>query len=210
MSIKNLDLKESEFDLDIEALKKDPQFQENLKLLEKEMRELNSIAKGYQLLDALLVTEAGEDRINDIFTFIVNSAFDKLAELLSSGESFDMSKPEDWATARAIYEHGIQRYSEDDQKGAKEIFLVLYHLIEEPELKDAMMIHAASVMAGHSFESFIDNIADVKQIDPNDATAFFITGFVQPTDILLQMYAKQVAEGKEMLKALQESKSSGE
>jgi len=40
-------------------------------------------------------------------------------------------------------------------------------------------------MAGHSFDNFIDNLADVSAIDENDPTAFFIKSFKQPNDILL-------------------------
>ncbi|WP_292663765.1 hypothetical protein, partial [Nitratifractor sp.] len=135
----------NEESIDLEALKKDPQFQENLKRLEEEMKAERSIAKGYQLLEAKLLMEADREAIDEIFTFIVNEAFERLAQTWSEGKKFDMSDPEQWATARASYEHGIQRYSENDSKGAKEIFLVLYYLITEEELRNAMMIHAAAV-----------------------------------------------------------------
>lgn len=193
-------------EIHVEELKKDPEFLANIKRLEKECKEEQSIAKGYQLLDAQLIIEAPEDEINEIFTFIVNAAFDRLAETLTSSKSFDMNDIEDMATARAIYEHGIQRYSENDKKGAKEIFLVLNYTMEDDDLKDAMMVHAAAVMAGHSFEEFIENLVDVSAVDENDPLAFFIQTFTQPTDILLNMFAKQVKEGKEELRVLKESK----
>ncbi|DAB39663.1 MAG TPA: hypothetical protein CFH81_05380 [Sulfurovum sp. UBA12169] len=189
-------------EIHIEELKKDETFLANLKMLEKEMVDENSIAKGYQLLDANLIIEAGEDDINEIFTFIVNTAFDKLAENLSIQKAFDMNDPEDLATARAIYEHGIQRYSENDKKGAKEIFLILYHTVNHQALKDAMMVHACAVMAGHSFDDFIENLVDVDAVDVQDPLAFFIQTFTQPTDILLTMFAKYVQEAKEELKVL--------
>jgi len=195
----------NEEQIDLEALKKDPQFQENMKRLEEEMKAERSIAKGYQLLDAKLLMEADEEEINEIFTFIVNEAFDRLAQTLTEEKKFDMSDPEQWATVRAIYEHGIQRYSEKDDKGATEIFLILYYTVPDEELRNAFMVHAAAVMAGHDFESFIENLADVKSINPNDATAFFITSFVQPTDILLQMFSKEVAEGKALLAKMEEN-----
>ena len=190
-------------EVDIEALKKDTDFLENLQRLETEMKAENSIAKGYQVLDAKLVIEAEEDDINEVFTFIVNSAFDKLSDYLTEPRKFDMAEPEDWATVRAIYEHAIQRYSENDKKGAKEIFLVLHHMVVVDELKDAMMIHACAVMAGHSFEEFVENLADVDGIDPEDPMAFFITTFTQPNDILLAMFAKYVKDGKEELRVLE-------
>ncbi|HIP61540.1 MAG TPA: hypothetical protein EYG98_03195 [Sulfurovum sp.] len=190
-------------EIDIEALKKDSDFLENLQRLETEMKAENSIAKGYQVLDAKLVIEADEDDINEVFTFIVNSAFDKLSDYLTEPRKFDMAEPEDWATVRAIYEHAIQRYSENDKKGAKEIFLVLHHMVVVDELKDAMMIHACAVMAGHSFEEFVENLADVDGADPEDPMAFFITTFTQPNDILLTMFAKYVKDGKEELRVLE-------
>ena len=195
-----------EQEIDIEALKKDENFIADMKKYEEEMYSEKSIAKGYQLLGTKLAIEASEDEINEIFTFIVNQAFDVLAENLTAHKGFSITDPEDLATARAIYEHGIQRYSENDIKGSKEIFLVLHHTIEDDDLKDAMMIHACAVMSGNSFEKFIEDLADTDNIDENDPTAFFIKDFKQPTDILLNMFAKYVQLGKSDLKVLEESK----
>jgi len=194
-------------EIHVEELKKDPEFLANIKRLEEECKNEESVAKGYQLLDAQLVIEAPEDEINEIFTFIVNTAFDRLAEYLSEHKSFDVqNNVEERAIARAIYEHAIQRYSENDKKAAKEMFLVLYHTIDHKGLKDAMMIHACAVMAGNSFDNFIEDMVDVSSIDETDPLAFFIQTFVQPNDILLTMFAKYVEEGKNELKVLEESK----
>jgi len=194
-------------EIHVEELKKDPEFLANIERLEQECKAEESIAKGYQLLDAHLVIESSEDEINEVFTFIVNTAFDKLAAYLTEHKSFDViNNVEERAVARAIYEHAIQRYSENDKKAAKEMFLVLYHTIDYEELSDAMMVHAAAVMAGNSFENFIEEMVDVSEVDPNDPLAFFIQTFVQPVDILLAMFAKYVNQGKEELKILEESK----
>lgn len=193
-------------EIHVEELKKDPEFLANIQRLEIECKEEESIAKGYQLLDAQLIIEAPEDEINEIFTFIVNTAFDRLAEKLTTSQSFDMSDAEDLATARAIYEHGIQRYSENDKKGAKEIFLVLNYTIEHTGLKDAMMVHAAAVMAGKSFEDFIENLVDVEEVDAHDPLAFFIQTFTQPTATLLAMFDTEVKQAQEELQVLDESK----
>ncbi|SFV70930.1 hypothetical protein MNB_SV-13-1544 [hydrothermal vent metagenome] len=196
-----------EHNIDIEALKKDENFIKDLKKLEDEMKSEGSIDKGYQLLGAKLAIEASEDEINEIFTFIVSRAFDILAEYLTTNRGFNMQDPEELATARAIYEHGIQRYSENDIKGSKEIFLILYYTIEDDELKDAMMIHACAVMAGNSFEDFINNLADTSNIDESDPTAFCIKTFQQPNDILLTMFAKYVKLGESELRKFEESKT---
>jgi hypothetical protein len=192
-----------ESDIDIESLKRDENFINDLKRLEDEVKSQKSIDKAYKLLGTKLAIEASEDEINELFTLIVNQAFDVLADYLTQHKGFNLNNPEELATARAIYEHGIQRYSENDIKGAKEIFLVLHHTIEDSELKDAMMIHACAVMAGHSFDDFIANLADTTDIDENDPTAFFIKTFTQPNDILLTMFSKYVKLGKNELKVLE-------
>ncbi|MDD3591820.1 MAG: hypothetical protein PHO65_04225 [Sulfurovum sp.] len=193
-------------DIHAEELKKDPEFLANIERLEKECRDQQSIAKGYQLLDARLIIESPEEEINEIFTFIVNNAFDKLAEKLTERKSFDMGDVEDIATARAIYEHAMQRYSENDRKGAKEMFLVLNYTMDHAGLKDAMMVHACAVMAGKSFEEFVESMVDMESVDVHDPLAFFIQNFTQPTDILLTMFAKYVKQGEEELKVLDESR----
>ena len=192
-------------EVDIEALKKNEEFLGNLKDIEKEMYDEKSIAKGYQLLDAKLLLESSEEEINEIFTFIVNTAFDVLAEKLSTGGQFDTEEYEDLATARAIYENGIQRYSENEKKAAKELFLILYFTIKDGTLAESMLIHAAVAMAGHSFDDFIENIVDVSNVDESEPTAFFIQTYTEPIEKLLTKYEKEINAAKAEIKALEES-----
>jgi len=65
--------------IDIEALKKDENFQRDLANLEKEMRAKKSIDAGYKLLGMKLAIEAKEEEINEIFTFLVNESFDRFS-----------------------------------------------------------------------------------------------------------------------------------
>ena len=192
-------------EIHVEELKKDEEFLANIKRLEVECKEEQSIAKGYQLLDAQLIIEADEDEINEIFTFIVNNAFDRLAEKLTAVQTFNMDDEEDKATARAIYEHGIQRYSENDAKGAKEIFLILSHSMEKHSLKDAMLLHAAAVMAGVNFDDFIEKYVDVSKVDENDPLAFFIQTFSKPIAEMFAHFEKEVANAREEIRIFSES-----
>ena len=192
-------------EIHVEELKKDEEFLANIKRLEVECKEEQSIAKGYQLLDAQLIIEASEDEINEIFTFIVNNAFDRLAEKLTATETFNMEDEEDKAAARAIYEHGIQRYSENDAKGAKEIFLILSHSMEKYALKDAMLLHAAAAMAGVNFDDFIEKYVDVSKVDENDPLAFFIQTFSKSIVDMFAYFEKEVALAREEIRIFAES-----
>jgi hypothetical protein len=194
-------------EIHVDELKQDKEFLDNIKRLEQESRELHSVEKAYKLLDAKLIIEAKEEEIDEVFGFIVNTALDKLATTLSENKSFDVVEDEeDRAVARAIYEYGMQRYSENDKKGAKELFLVLYHTIDYDELKDAMMVHACLASGGVEFDRFIDEFVDVDSVDPYDVLAFFVMKFTKPTSTLLQEYNDELLKCKEELKVLQESK----
>jgi len=192
-------------EIHVEELKKDEEFLANIKRLEEECKEEQSIAKGYQLLDAQLIIEAPEEEINEIFTFIVNAAFDNLAEKLASCKVFNMEDTEDIAAARAIYEHGIQRYSENDLKGAKEIFLILSHSVGKNSLKDAMLLHAAAVMAKINFDNFIEKYVDVSKVEESDPLAFFIQTFTKSIPDMFTHFEKEVARAREEIRVFADS-----
>lgn len=192
--------------IDIEALKTNKDFLANLMLLEDEMNEQKSIQKGYQLLDALLLVSEDEDKINDVFTFILKEAFERLAEYLSQQKGFDMSKEEELFTARAIYEHAIERYSESDMKGAKELFQVLHYMVDESRLKDAMMVHAICVMQGKDFDTFIEKIADTSKYDEADPLAYFLLFFKIDVEAFLDENSSLVDKAQDELKVLEENR----
>ncbi|HGZ71263.1 MAG TPA: hypothetical protein ENK87_00345 [Nitratifractor sp.] len=179
--------------IDIEALKSDKEFQENLKQLEEEVKTTDSLAKVYQLLDAKLAINADENEINELFQRVVSESFNRVSEAISQGGELNLADPEDWAAARAIYEHAIERYSSNDKNAAQELFLALNFLITNPEVKDAMMVHAAAVGKGYSFDDFFNKLTKVEDADFNDPMAVFVTDFVQPVDILLEMMSEEVA-----------------
>ncbi|NOR56316.1 MAG: hypothetical protein GQ531_08915 [Sulfurovum sp.] len=192
-------------EIHVEELKKDEEFLANIKRLEVECKEEQSIAKGYQLLDAQLIIEAPEEEINEIFTFIVNAAFDLLAEKLSTTAVFNMEDEEDIAAARAIYEHGIQRYSENDLKGAKEIFLILSHSVGKNSLKDAMLLHAAVAIAKVNFDDFIEQYVDVSKVEESDPLAFFIQTFTKSIPDMFAQFEKEVAVAREEIRVFADS-----
>jgi len=195
-----------EQNIDIEALKQDKEFMQKLQELEKEVKEDGSLAKIYQLLDAKLAIEASEDEIHELFQKVVQGGFDLISDKLVKNEKLDMSNPNEWAAARAIYEHAMERFSSNDTKSAQELFLALSHLFEIDELKDALMLHAAAIGKGYNFDDFINKLTKIDNIDFNNPMAVFVTNFVQPTDILLEMMKDEVNKLQERLNKLQQSR----
>ncbi len=194
--------------IDIEALKQDKEFQENLKKLEEEVENSGSLAKVYQLLDTKLALEADENEVNQLFQRIVNDSFNMISGKIANGEKLDLSKPDEWAGARGMYEHAIERYSANDKKAAQELFLALSYLIDNTEIKDAMMLHAAAVSKGYSFDDFMEKLTKISDLDFNNPMSVFITNFVQPVDILLEMMKDEVEKLQARLDKLEQAQGS--
>jgi len=189
--------------IDIEALKKDEQFLADVKMLEEEVKNSDSVAKAYQLLDVKLALNEDEEGINELFKKIVNGAFTNIAIALEQNKKLNLSDEEDIATLRGIYEYAMQAYSENLTKQAQELFLALHHVVDDFELKDAFMVHAAAVGKGYSFEDFINKLAKMDEDrDFSDPKALFVTDFVQPVDILLEMMKDEVEKLEKRLEKL--------
>lgn len=192
-----------ENEIDIEALKTNREFLANLELLEDEMKSTQSIKKGYQLLDSLLLIDGDEEKISDIFNYVLNEAFDRISQHLVAHTTLSMRNEEDIATARAIYDHAVSLYDERSFKSAKELFLVLYHLIDYYRLQEAMMIYAVHAMKEVAFDEFSAQILDMQKYDINIELAYFFMNFkIEPKDFLSEN-KKYVEEAKKELQVLQ-------
>jgi hypothetical protein len=196
--------------VDIEALKSDSEFLENLKNLEQEVKDTDSLAKIYQLLDVYLALQDNEDMVNELFQKVVDGSFEAISTKLENNESLDMGNPDDWAAARGIYEHAISLYSENHTKSAQELFLALHYTISDFEIKDAMMLHAAAIASGYSFDDFMNKLAKIEQDNFDDPKAVFITTFAKPVDALQETFKEEITNLNEQLdklkKAQEESK----
>jgi predicted GTPase len=191
--------------VDIEALKNDSEFLENVKKLEQEVQTSDSLAKIYQLLDVYLALQEDEAKINELFQKVVDKSFEVVAKKIEQGEELNLGDPDEWAAARGIYEHAIALFSENQTKSAQELFLALHHLINDFEVKDAMMVHAAAIGSGYSFDDFMNKLTKIDDSDFSDPKAVFITNFVQPVDILLEMMSDEVKKLNERLEKLKKA-----
>ena len=194
-------------EINIEELRNDKEFLEKLKKLEDEVKESNSLAKIYQLLDIYLLLQEDENKINELFQKVLDSSFETIAKKIEKGESLDLSNPEEWAAARGLYEHAISLFSQNQLKPAQELFLALYHTIDDFEVKDAMMVHAAAIGRGYSFDDFVNKLTkiDENHLNVNNPKAVFITDFVQPVDILLEMFKDEVEKLNKRLEKLKKA-----
>ena len=158
-------------------LKNNPEFMMDLANREEAAVKAKDIEGMYDVLDTAVMLNLSAERLDRIYTEILQTVFDRLADKLTKQEFFDISDKRDLYTLRGIYEHGIERYSEDDYKGAKEIFLILHYTANDETLSAAMMPHIAAAASQIKFDDFIDELVDVENPNESEIYGFFLTNF---------------------------------
>ncbi len=162
---------------DFSDLKNNPEFMMQLKNKEDEAVKAKNVQGMYEVLDTSVMLDLSSERLDRIYTEILQTVFDRLADKLSKEEFFDINDPEELYTLRGIYEHGIERWSEDDFKGAKEIFLILHYTANDELLSQAMMPHIAAAASQMKLDDFIDELVDTKNPNDHEIYSFFLTNF---------------------------------
>jgi len=170
---RNLFMANNEFD----DLKNNPEFMMDLANREEAAVKAKDIVGMYDVLDTSVMLDLSAERLNRIYSEILQYVFDRLADKLTKEEFFDISDQADLYTLRGIYEHGIERYSENDFKGAKEIFLILHYTANDERLSKAMMPHIAAAASQMKFDDFIDELVDTENPNDSETYGFFLTNF---------------------------------
>jgi len=124
----------------------------------------------YDVLDAYLAMDLEGEEIDELYELILQNAFDKLADKLTRGERFDLENEVDVYSARAIYEHALERWDSKDFKGANELFLVLSYLVEG-SIQKSMILGLALTAKRVGLDEFLNDFVDRKALD--ESSLFF-------------------------------------
>ena len=189
---------------EFEDLKNNPEFMMELKNKEEAAIKAKDVAAMYEVLDTAVMLNLSAERLDRIYTEILQTVFDRLAEKLSAQEFFDLRDRTDLFTLRGIYEHGIERYSDNDFKGAKEIFLILHHTAADETISKAMMPHIAAAASRMSLDDFIDELVDTEHPNESETYGFFLTNFKPAVEGFMQEKAQVLQEALKELETLKQ------
>lgn len=187
---------------DFSDLKNNPEFMMQLKNREEEAVKAKNVQGMYEVLDTSVMLDLSGERLDRIYTEILQTVFDRLADKLTKEEFFDINNPEDLYTLRGIYEHGIERWSEGDFKGAKEIFLILHYIANDETLSQAMMPHIAAAASQTKLDDFIDELVDTKNPNDHEIYSFFLTNFKPSVEGFMKEKAGALEEALGELESL--------
>ncbi len=153
-------------DKDLDKLKEDKEFLKELEEKRDEALKKGDIVLLYDVLDTYLLLDRDDD-IDTIYQKILEIAFDRLADMLTKGEVFNLSNEEDLQVARAIYEHALERWNRNDFKGSNELFLILSYIILDEKIQEGMFLALGATAKKISLDEFINSFIDVKNLDEN-------------------------------------------
>jgi len=182
--------------MDIEQLKQNKEFLQQLEERKLEACRKSDIKELHDLLDTYLLLDLDAEVIDEIYREILDIAFDRLAHMLSYGEKFDFSNTQDLYTARAVYEHALERWNNENFKGANELFLVLSYMTPR-NFKKAMILPLGLTAKKITLNQFLQEYIDTSKINKD---SFFF-------DTLNSKAKKFIAENKDLIqKELEKTK----
>jgi len=170
-------------EVNLTRLKMDKDFLNNLEKEKKEALKNEDIVKLYDVLDTYLALDMDEEDIDLLYQKILERAFDILADMLTKGEVFDLSKEKDQYSARAIYEHALERWDRNDFKGANELFLILSYIITEEDIQRGMFLALGLSSKKVSLDDFIQNYVDQSKLSED---SFFFDKFTKKGEEFLK------------------------
>ena len=171
----------------IEELKNDPNFLLELNRREEEAKRDRDIIRLYDVLDTLIALEKSDkSRINSIYNLILEIALNSLHSKLESESLFDLDNEYDHYTLRAIYEYGIDHYSHSRFDEAKEIFILLSIVNENPVFKGAMQIHLVAILKKIPFNEFLEKFVDMEAMESKNESFFILYFFDSANQFLHQ------------------------
>ncbi|MRI83370.1 MAG: hypothetical protein C6I00_03025 [Nitratiruptor sp.] len=172
--------------MDLKALS--PQ---ELERLSQEAIAKRDVAELYRLLEHYRQIGALEEEAA-LGTHILTLSLDHLAQRLLSQEPFDLEDPLDRSIVRGVYEHALERWERGDMAGAKELFLSLIPLVDEPALSKGLLLALALSAQGEPLQRFVEEFVDLDALDPG---SIFFNAFTPAADNYLTQ-ARQIIEAE--------------
>jgi len=153
-----------------------PEFLGFLEEKEKNAMESKNIAELYEVLDTLLILDLDESRINRVYETILMVAFENIEKRLENHTKLSL-EGDDFYYIRAFYEHGIEKWSSNNFKGAKELLFVLSQIVEDELIHDAMQVKLLTCHYEKDLDSFYDDSVMHQQMARDEKYGYFILDF---------------------------------
>lgn len=143
-----------------------------------------NIALMYETLDSMLILDLDENKINELYQEILKEAFESVEKILEEDKKLNLEDNNLFYT-RALYEHAIEKWTNDNLEGAKELFFVIANLVEDERFKKDLNALLIFLAKDTSFDDFFDNYIG-SSVNEDEKYGYFISDFNFDLDLFLQ------------------------
>ncbi|AXH10733.1 hypothetical protein CP960_02460 [Malaciobacter halophilus] len=178
-----------------------PDFLKYLEETRVDALNTKNISALYEVLDSMLILDLEESKINEVYEEILKISFTNVEKIVNSGKKLKL-KDKELFYVRSFYEHAIEKWSFQDIEGAKQLFFVLYNIIDDERLEDALKIHVIALSKGMDLDTFYEKKVDVNSVLEDDSHGYFIVNFNFAIKVFLKQNSDVLKKEHENLKYL--------
>lgn len=135
-----------------------------------------NISALYEVLDSMLILDLDEKKINEVYEEILKISFFEVEKIVNDGKKLKLKENELYYI-RSFYEHAIEKWSFQNIDGAKQLFFVLYNIIDDELLEDALKIHVIALSEAMDLDTFYEKKVDENSVLEDDSHGYFIVNF---------------------------------
>ncbi|WP_404318926.1 hypothetical protein [Malaciobacter canalis] len=135
-----------------------------------------NISALYEVLDSMLILDLDEKKVNEVYEEILKISFLEVEKIVNDGKKLKL-KDNQLYYVRSFYEHAIEKWSFQNIDGAKQLFFVLYNIIDDERLEDALKIHVIALSEGMDLDLFYEKKVDENSVLENGSHGYFIVNF---------------------------------
>ena len=153
-----------------------PDFLKYLEEATKNSIKSQNIELMYETLDSMLVLDLDETKINSLNEEILKLSFLSVEKLLNKNEKLNFDNPNIFYI-RALYEHAIEKWTNENIVGAKELLFVIANIIDDKILKNAIDCMIIFLNQDLNFDEFYDDFVDFEKENDDEKYGYFLINF---------------------------------
>ncbi|WP_417328295.1 hypothetical protein [Halarcobacter sp.] len=186
---------------ELQEARTNPEFLDYLETTRINAIAAKDIAALYEVLDSMLILDLDEEKINSVYQTILETSFEKVEVIVNNNQKLSLDD-EQLFYVRALYEHGIEKWSYDNFDGAKDLLFVLSNIVEDETLADALQVHIIALANNITLDDFYEKEVNLNACNSEEKYGYFITSFNNDVKALLEDNSELLKKEFENLKHL--------
>ena len=165
--------------MDKEALfeaRTNPDFVKYMEETRNNSMKAEDIGLMYETLDSMLVLGLDEEKIDKLYEEILKTSFSNVEKILQEHQKLKL-EGDNLFYIRALYEHAIEKWSNGNFLGAKELIFVIANIIEDETLEKALNILIVFLSSNIELDDFYDTRVDLEKEIDDEKYGYFIMNF---------------------------------